>query len=207
MDLNAQSITSLHDQANQAWHHSASNPTLPQAADDFLSIITAQHRANHDLWHTEDQTRIPTASDSEIAAAKRLIDKINQQRNDLVERIDTMLLAALPPHPARAQAELHSETPGLIIDRLSILSLKMFHTSEEIERPDAPPGHSERNQKRLAILQHQRADLSLCLDQLWQAVLNGKRRFQLYRQLKMYNDPTLNPAVYAGTPRKDASTH
>ena len=200
MDLNAQAITSLHDEANQAWHHSASYPPVNPGADGFLSTVTAQHRTNHDLWHAEDRTRIPAASDSEIAAAKRLIDKVNQQRNDLVERIDEMLLASLPPHPARARAELHSETPGLIIDRLSILSLKLFHTREEIERPDAPPGHSERNQNRLAILQQQREDLSLCLDQLWQAVTNGKRRFQLYRQLKMYNDPSLNPAVYSSAP-------
>ena len=94
------------------------------------------------------------------------------------------------------EAELHSETPGLMIDRLSILSLKIFHTREEIARRDAPPGHTERNRERLATLLEQRSDLAECLDRLWQQTLQGKRRFKQYRQLKMYNDPSLNPAVY-----------
>ncbi len=94
-------------------------------------------------------------------------------------------------------AELHSESPGLMIDRLSILSLKLFHTRQEMERSGAPPGHTAFNRERLAILREQRDDLAGALDRLWQQVLAGQRRFKLYRQLKMYNDPALNPAVYA----------
>jgi hypothetical protein len=92
---------------------------------------------------------------------------------------------------------LHSESPGLILDRVSILSLKLFHTREEIDRPGAPEGHRDRNLVRLGILVEQREDLAHSLDRLWQQVLNGQRRFKLYRQLKMYNDPALNPAVYS----------
>jgi hypothetical protein len=91
---------------------------------------------------------------------------------------------------------LHSETPGLMIDRLSILSLKIYHTREEAERSDAPAGHVQRNLERLAILEEQRSDLAACLDALWRETLAGTRRFKLYRQLKMYNDPSLNPAIY-----------
>jgi hypothetical protein len=88
-----------------------------------------------------------------------------------------------------------------MIDRLSILALKIFHTREEVERASAAPaGHAERNRERLAILEEQRADLAACLDDLWQATLAGTRRFKLYRQLKMYNDPTLNPAIYRNPP-------
>ena len=83
-----------------------------------------------------------------------------------------------------------------MIDRLSILALKIYHTREEAERADAPEGHAERNRERLAILEEQRADLAGCLDALWQETLAGTRRFKLYRQLKMYNDPSLNPAIY-----------
>jgi hypothetical protein len=83
-----------------------------------------------------------------------------------------------------------------MLDRLSILALKIYHTREEIERGDAPPGHAERNRSRLALLESQRGDLADCLDVLWRRVVSGERRFKIYRQLKMYNDPSLNPAVY-----------
>ena len=83
-----------------------------------------------------------------------------------------------------------------MIDRLSILALKIFHTREEIERAGAPEGHAERNRERLRLLTEQRDDLVACLDRLWAEVLAGRRRFKVYRQLKMYNDPTLNPAIY-----------
>ena len=93
---------------------------------------------------------------------------------------------------------LHSETPGLIIDRLSILALKIYHTDEEVHRPTASDEHHHRNEDRLAILIQQRADLAQCLDDLWSQVLAGQRRFRLYRQMKMYNDPDLNPVLYKG---------
>lgn len=107
------------------------------------------------------------------------------------------LAAAGLPNP---QAELHSETPGLMIDRLSILALKIYHTREETCRENAPDGHVERCAERLAVLEQQRADLAGCLDGLWNQILAGKRRFKLYRQLKMYNDPALNPAIYGKLP-------
>lgn len=195
MEFSANQITALHDEANAAWH---AQPSLEPSASGqpLFAKIRAQHRANYELWHAEDRARVPAAQDSEVAIAKRLIDTTNQCRNDVTEQIDELLLAALPTLPQRDQAPLHSETPGLIIDRLSILSLKLYHTHEEIERVDAPPGHAERNRARLTILEAQRDDLSACLDQLWQAVCKAERRFKLYRQLKMYNDPTLNPALY-----------
>jgi hypothetical protein len=83
-----------------------------------------------------------------------------------------------------------------MIDRLSILALKIWHTREETERPGAPPGHAQRNMERLAILEEQRRDLAGCLGDLWSQTLAGNRRFKPYRQLKMYNDPSLNPAIY-----------
>lgn len=198
--LSADAIVSLHDQLTQSWH--LSQDSLDSQADPLLSLVASQHRANFDLWHTEDEARTPGASDAQLADVKRRIDTTNQVRNDLAEQLDRTLLDWLAPQALpRTAAPLHSESPGLIIDRLSILALKIYHTREEAERPDATSAHIERNQARLAILQEQRADLAHCLDLLWREILSGTRRFKLYRQLKMYNDPALNPAIYRNTPQ------
>ena len=199
--LTALEIPRLHDQATLRWHqdpraHVASaNPT---ASAELADLALAHHRANFDLWHEEDKVREPGASDAAIARLKRSIDALNQKRNDLVEAIDRAFLAAAgAQNPA---APLHSESPGLILDRLSVLALKLYHTAEEGRRPTASEAHRQRNLARLDLLREQRADLAACLDELWQQVLAGRRRFKLYRQLKMYNDPGLNPAVYAHKP-------
>jgi len=196
MFFSAIEIARQHDRFTALWHEQA--PSLPQEGHgEFLDTVIAQHLANFELWHTEDKARTPNASDHDIAEVKRAIDRINQRRNDLAERCDMLLLDHLRalnlPNPA---AELNSESPGLIIDRLSILALKLFHTEEEIHRKDAPEGHAARNRERYAVLEEQRDELVSCLDRLWRQTLAGTRRFRLYRQLKMYNDPALNPAVY-----------
>jgi hypothetical protein len=158
-------------------------------------MALAQHRANFDLWHEEDKAREPDVPYAHIAEVKHAIDAFNQTRNDLVEAMDRALLAAAgTQNPA---APLHSESPGLIVDRLSILALKIYHTAEEVHRASASDAHHQKNIDRLALLEEQRNDLAACLDQLWTEVLQGKRRFKLYRQMKMYNDPDLNPMVYA----------
>jgi len=197
--ISASHILGLYDTWTQQWHTAlpvaSSGPALEATLEAALEAL---HRANFELWHQEDNARVPHAGDAAIAQVKRNIDSINQRRNDQVECCDVLLLQELAsqqrPNPL---AELHSETPGMMLDRLSILTLKRYHTLEEIDRPNAPAGHGMRNRERLAILDHQRSDLATCLDQLWAALLQGERRFTLYRQLKMYNDPTLNPALYS----------
>lgn len=199
--VSAKDIIELHDQRTRDWHATATpGEELPQdgaAAADWLTAVARQHLANFELWHIEDEARAPGATEAEIASVKRRIDRTNQRRNDLAEALDRILLEWLAgrslPRPA---APLHSESPGLMIDRLSILALKVYHTREEAARADAPPGHGERNRQRLAVLEEQRADLAGCLDALWAETLAGERRFKIYRQLKMYNDPALNPAIY-----------
>jgi hypothetical protein len=195
--LSADAIVKLHDELTGAWHaqHGPAEPA--EASDLWLALVARQHCANFDLWHIEDEARTPGATDSELADVKRRIDTTNQLRNDLAEQLDRALLDWLRSQRLPAEsAPLHSESPGLIIDRLSILALKIYHTREEAERTDSSSGHAERNRQRLAILTEQRTDLTRCLDVLWRETLAGTRRFKLYRQLKMYNDPTLNPAIY-----------
>jgi hypothetical protein len=205
-----QDIVPMQDRLTRKWHDlpAADSAKEPEAENgkatsddkqrqDWLGLVAHQHRANFDLWHIEDEARKPNASNADLADVKRRIDSTNQLRNDLVELLDQMLLVWLQaralPNPG---APLHSETPGLIIDRLSILSLKIYHTREEVERTHAPEGHAARNRERLAILEKQRRDLAGCLDALWKEIESGARRFELYRQMKMYNDPSLNPAIY-----------
>jgi hypothetical protein len=207
--ISADAIVNLHDQRSRAWHlepedgKHGTGPVPgsdPGPTPDWLGLVARQHRANFDLWHIEDEARAPGSTDAELAAVKRRVDCTNQRRNDLAEELDRMLLAWLRTQGLPAPGvPLHSESPGLIVDRLSILALKIYHTREEAERPDAPPGHIERNRDRLAILVEQRDDLAGCLDALWRQTLAGTRRFKLYRQLKMYNDPSLNPAIYRKT--------
>ncbi len=194
----ASEILQRYDNWTLEWHQATSADHTGAALDSFFEdVLESLHAANFELWHVEDEARAPCAGDAAIAAAKRRIDRVNQRRNDQVEHCDSLLLQELATlQLPRTDAELHSETPGMMLDRLSILTLKRYHTLEEIERPDAPVGHAERNRERLGILERQRKDLAQCLDDLWAAMLQGKRRFTIYRQLKMYNDPTLNPVLY-----------
>ncbi|MFP5266546.1 MAG: DUF4254 domain-containing protein [Acidobacteriota bacterium] len=191
--LDASHIAALQDQFTAHGH----DPSLPaaSASSSFDQLVLDQHQANFDLWHCEDQARDPLASDHSIVLVKHRIDRLNQNRNDLAEQIDMALLALADQNGA---APLHSESPGLIIDRLSILALKIYHTREQLDR--STPEHRMRNQSRLVVLNEQRTDLAACLDNLWADVLSGRRRFKLYRQLKMYNDPTLNPVLYTRSP-------
>ena len=197
--VDARALAQLHEEQNARWHQPSSFPDSrdgANAAGSLQSLVTALHRANFELWHAEDDARRPEAEHAATAAAKRTIDRINQQRNDAVEQIDELLLTELAVVHRCEDAEQHSETPGMMIDRLSILSLKMFHTAEEMARPNAPAGHQERNAGRLALLREQRYDLTSCLDRLWSDLCAGRRFFKRYRQLKMYNDPELNPVLY-----------
>ena len=185
-------IPKLHDDFTARWH---TDPEAKQGRG-LEALIVEQHRQNFALWHEEDRARAPLASSDEIAQTKRNIDALNQVRNDLVEAIDRELLQQLESEGVKLSGELHSETPGMIMDRLSILSLKLFHTREQIDRSDVSSQHLERNRERLKLLLEQRQDLADCLNALWRDIQNGKRYFKLYRQLKMYNDPELNPEIY-----------
>ena len=197
--LDAGSITQYHDAFVQATAPIAEEPEPAHAA---WMAIAANHRFNCLLWREEDKARRQDVAASEIAAGKRRIDAYNQQRNDAVEAIDEAILAALaainPPITPAPDVRLSSETAGAMIDRLSILALKIHHMREQTLRLDAGAAHVEACTARLDRLIVQRADLAGCLDRLLFEAGEGRAYFKVYRQFKMYNDPALNPWLYGG---------
>jgi hypothetical protein len=177
----------------------------PAFAEGLWRAIEDNHRCNCLLWEEEDLARRRSVPDSEIAQNKRAIDGYNQRRNDAIERLDEHLLAALAQVPRSAAARLNSETAGAMVDRLSILSLKIHHMRLQTERTDVDREHLESCQDKLLRLCEQREDLAACFDRLLAEAARGETYFKVYRQFKMYNDPRLNPALYGETSRPKRS--
>ncbi len=185
----------LHDEALAEWY--AGTAAEPPEAADIAGLVRAQHFCNFTLWGLEDEARRRDVDDTVIAGIKRSIDARNQRRNDLIERIDEAILAVLPPADPE-HGEQHSETAGQMIDRLSILSLKIWHMGVNAERTD-DPALAAQCAAKLEVLQAQRLDLAACLRRLLEDCRKGRRFFKLYRQFKQYNDPRLNPALRRAT--------
>ncbi len=171
------------------WH--AGPPS--SSAEGFAGLVQDNHWQNFCLWHEEDQARRDDAGPAHVCRAKRAIDRHNQLRNDAVERIDAALLELLPP---AADAPLHSETPGMMLDRCSILALKEYHMAEQVDRREVPPVHRESCAARLAVIREQRSDLGALLARFLDELERGERAYKVYFQFKMYNDPLLNPELY-----------
>lgn len=148
-------------------------------------------------WHLEDIIRNPQIEPVEALKIKRRIDKSNQDRTDLVELIDSYMLDKYKDVAVKDDATINTESPAWAIDRLSILALKIYHMSIEANREDAAPEHKAECQKKLDVLLEQRKDLSMAIDQLLQDIEAGSKYMKVYKQMKMYNDPALNPVLYA----------
>jgi hypothetical protein len=146
-------------------------------------------------WHLEDLIRDPAIEPAEALRLKRRIDASNQERTDMVEQLDHLFYREFSDVPRLPGASLNTETPAWAIDRLSILALKIYHMRIEAARKDSPKAFSCR--EKWEILTIQRKDLSLAIDQLLSDLKAGKKYMKLYKQMKMYNDPFLNPVLYA----------
>ena len=188
-ELDAEHVARFHADLIRHLKHGGDAPVIPPSP--LWQAIEQNHRCNIALWDEEDQARRRDVPDSAIANSKRLIDSHNQRRNDAIERIDEAVLSGLPMPSATAR--LHSETVGALIDRLSILRLKIFHMDWQTLRVDADAAHHALSRERLSRLVEQHVDLSSCLDALVRGCLDGTLRFKVYRQFKMYNDPKFNP--------------
>jgi len=158
--------------------------------------IVHNHRMNFHLWHEEDIARRDDLGAERVRDAKRTIDRYNQERNDAIERMDAWIHERLPIISESSGVPLHSETPGMMVDRLSILALKCYHMEEQAFREGATPVHREVCMQKRDVLSRQRADLQRCLELLMLQLNAGERSFRIYKQYKMYNDPDLNPQLY-----------
>jgi Protein of unknown function (DUF4254) len=211
LPLRAADVIERHDSARARADWPAGGMGLVEAEPEHgvWRWVLTNHRFNSLLWDEEDLARRTTVGPADIAANKRAIDGYNQARNDATERIDELLLIALglvdeasarsdaPRSNVPVGARLNSETAGSIIDRMSIMALKVHAMRLQTERGDVDDAHRAASRARLARLQEQRADLGGCLDALLADAAAGRAYFKVYRQFKMYNDPRFNPALVA----------
>jgi hypothetical protein len=163
---------------------------------DFLKIVEENHAFNYQLWHAEDRARRDDLGFEFVYHAKREIDHCNQQRNNRMEAMDEWLFHQLKP-ASPANCLVHSETPGMMIDRLSIMALKAHHMALQTARPDVDTTHKKTCLDKLHIIEEQQKQLQACLHQLLQETHHQTRTFRVYHQFKMYNDPALNPELYS----------
>ena len=188
---NIDQLVCYQDQTTADWHDS--DITLPK--DNWPAAVMCNHAENYQLWHQEDKARREDMGFEYIYHAKRAIDGHNQKRNNQMEIMDTLLFDHFQLDH-QSTLPMHSETPGMMIDRLSIMSLKLYHMQLQADRQDASDEHRQTCQDKCTVLTLQRTDLKNCLSTLFDDLKNKRKTFRLYKQMKMYNDKTLNPQLY-----------
>jgi len=171
-------------------------PKNPYAEGTIEDLLFRKNWIDAVQWHLEDIIRDPAIQPDEALKIKRRIDSSNQDRTDLVESIDDFFMEEYKEVEIAPDATINTESPAWAIDRLSILALKIYHMEQEVKRTDASPEHLEKCNLKLSVLLQQREDLSTAIDQLIGDIEAGKRYMKTYKQMKMYNDPALNPILY-----------
>ena len=172
------------------------NPNNPFENKSFEHLLYEKNWIDTVQWHYEDIIRDPNIDPSEGMKLKRLIDSSNQNRTEMVEYIDSYFLNLYSSVTTRENAKVNTESPAWAIDRLSILILKIYHMEEESNRKDVSDDHRNNCQKKLNVLIEQREDLSKSIDQLLIDLSTGIKKMRVYKQMKMYNDESLNPVLY-----------
>ncbi|MCU0357621.1 MAG: DUF4254 domain-containing protein [Cyclobacteriaceae bacterium] len=168
----------------------------PYPPTSFEYLLFQKNWIDTVQWHLEDIIRLPEIDPKEALQIKRRIDKSNQDRTDTVEKLDDYFMEQFRHVEPDPMARINSETPAWLLDRMSILMLKIYHMKEQTERTDASPDHIARCEAKLHILLEQKMDMHLAYDQLLEDIGKGARRMKVYRQMKMYNDASLNPMLY-----------
>lgn len=169
----------------------------PYSSDTLEGLLFEKAWIDTVQWHIEDEIRNPQVVPEQALKWKREIDKSNQNRTDTVERIDAYFLEKYKDIKPLDTARINTESPAWAIDRLSILALKIYHMQIEANREDSDPAHREECALKLAVLLEQQKDLSQSIDELLEDIEKGEKYMKVYRQMKMYNDPKLNPVLYA----------
>lgn len=195
--IDVDAVLQLHAETVSLWHEQA----IENPYSGVLELVCQQHSFNFELWHQEDIARSRDVTDEMIAKVKREIDRLNQARNDYIEKVDDWLTETLGTDGVqpKTDAKLNTETPGSAIDRLSIMSLRIFHYEEQMEREGVDDAHRTMVQQRTNLCKEQRGDLSQSLRELLVDIAAGTKLHKTYRQMKMYNDPKLNPYLYAAS--------
>lgn len=189
----------IFEEATKAYHINddvdtpINNPYEPRTIEYYLYL---KNWIDAVQWHLEDIIRNPEIDPVEALAIKRRIDKSNQDRTDLVELIDSYFLDQYKDVTPSSDAIINTESPAWAVDRLSILALKLYHMQQEVTRTDVEKSHIDACQNKLNVLLEQRSDLSSALDTLLSDIADGKKYMKVYKQMKMYNDPNLNPVLY-----------
>jgi hypothetical protein len=168
----------------------------PYAVGTIENLLFKKNWIDTVQWHLEDVVRKPSIDPVIALQIKRRIDKSNQERTDIVEVIDNVVYDAMKQVKVDAAAGINTETPGWAIDRLSILSLKIYHMQVEANRTDASEEHIKSCRQKLAVLIEQKEDMFSSIDELLNDLAAGRKKMKLYKQMKMYNDPSLNPVLY-----------
>jgi hypothetical protein len=168
----------------------------PYQAPQIESFLYLKNWIDTVQWHLEDIIRDPNIDPVKALEIKRRIDKSNQERTDLVEMIDSYFLDQYKGIKPLSFAKINTESPAWAVDRLSILALKIYHMQQEVLRPDAEQAHRDQCQKKLDTLLEQRQDLSTAIEELFAEIEQGRKYMKVYKQMKMYNDPSLNPVLY-----------
>lgn len=196
-----QKLNQIFDQSIELYHKTdnvdAVMPT-PYPAGSFEMLIFHKNWIDTVQWHFEDIIRDPQIDPVAALVLKRRIDASNQDRTDKVEFIDNYFLDKYKAVKLQKDATLNTETMAWAIDRYSILALKIYHMQQEVNRADVSPEHHKACSDKLAVLLEQRIDLSTSIEQLIADIEAGRKHIKTYKQMKMYNDPALNPVLYAG---------
>ena len=191
IDIFEKAINNYHiaDDVYQSFNNPFESGTIENIMYQKSWIDTVQ-------WHYEDIIRDPNIQSDEGMVMKRKIDKSNQHRTDVVEQLDDYYISLFKDVEPKSDAKLNTESPGWVVDRISILCLKIYHMQEQVDRTDTDKKHKQQCLNKLNILLDQKEDISKSFNDLLNEVQKGEKKIKVYRQMKMYNDDTLNPVLY-----------